>query len=44
MKGAKRIVAVNKDEDAPIFSLADLGVVGNALDLLPKLIKEIRKG
>jgi electron transfer flavoprotein alpha subunit len=44
MKGAKRIVAVNRDEDAPIFSLADLGVVGNALDLLPKLIKEIRKG
>jgi electron transfer flavoprotein alpha subunit len=44
MKGAKRIVAVNKDEDAPIFSLADLGVVGNALDLLPKLIEEIRKG
>jgi electron transfer flavoprotein alpha subunit len=44
MKGAKRIVAVNRDEDAPIFSLADLGVVGNALDLLPKLIEEIRKG
>ena len=44
MKGAKRIVAVNKDEDAPIFSLADLGVIGNALDLLPKLIEEIRKG
>lgn len=44
MKGAKRIIAVNKDEDAPIFSLADLGVVGNALELLPKLIEEIRKG
>ncbi|MDQ3660906.1 MAG: electron transfer flavoprotein subunit alpha/FixB family protein [Actinomycetota bacterium] len=44
MKGAKRIVAINKDEDAPIFSLADLGVVGNALELLPKLIEEIRKG
>lgn len=44
MKGSKRIVAVNKDEDAPILSLADLGVVGNALELLPKLIEEIRKG
>lgn len=44
MKGAKRIVAVNKDEDAPIFALADLGVIGNALELLPKLIEEIRKG
>jgi electron transfer flavoprotein alpha subunit len=44
MKGAKKIIAVNRDEDAPIFALADLGVVGNALELLPKLIEEIRKG
>jgi electron transfer flavoprotein alpha subunit len=46
MKGAKRIVAVNKDEDAPIFQIADLGVVGDALQVLPQLIEEIktRKG
>jgi len=42
MKGAKRIVAVNKDEDAPIFGIADLGVVGDALKILPKLIEEVR--
>ena len=43
MKGAKRIVAVNKDEDAPIFALADLGVVGDVLKVIPQLIEEIRK-
>lgn len=42
MKGAKRIVAVNRDEDAPIFGLADLGVVGDALEILPRLIEEVR--
>jgi electron transfer flavoprotein alpha subunit len=42
MKGARRIVAINKDPDAPIFRLADLGVVGDALDLVPKLAEEIR--
>jgi electron transfer flavoprotein alpha subunit len=46
MKGAKKIIAVNKDEEAPIFQIADLGVVGDALKLLPQLIEEIeaRKG
>jgi electron transfer flavoprotein alpha subunit len=42
MKGAQRIVAVNKDEEAPIFQIADLGVVGDALKVLPKLIEEIK--
>jgi electron transfer flavoprotein alpha subunit len=42
MKGAKRIVAINKDEDAPIFRLADLGVVGDALTVIPQMIQEIR--
>jgi electron transfer flavoprotein alpha subunit len=42
MKGAKRIVAINKDADAPIFRLADLGVVGDALTVVPKVIEEIR--
>jgi electron transfer flavoprotein alpha subunit len=46
MKGAKRIIAINKDEEAPIFQLADLGVVGDALKILPQLIEEVksRKG
>jgi electron transfer flavoprotein alpha subunit len=41
MQASKRVVAVNKDADAPIFALADLGVVGDALDLLPRLIAEL---
>jgi electron transfer flavoprotein alpha subunit len=42
MKGAKRIVAINKDRDAPIFRLADLGVVADAAQFLPALIDEVR--
>jgi electron transfer flavoprotein alpha subunit len=42
MKGAKRIVAINKDADAPIFRTADLGVVGDALTIVPQVIQEIR--
>jgi electron transfer flavoprotein alpha subunit len=42
MKGSKRIVAINKDPDAPIFRLADLGVVADALQLLPALIDEVK--
>lgn len=41
MQSSKRIVAVNRDADAPIFRLADIGVVGDALELLPRLIAEI---
>jgi electron transfer flavoprotein alpha subunit len=46
MKSSDRIVAVNKDPDAPIFSLADLGIVGDALKVVPKLTEEVksRKG
>jgi electron transfer flavoprotein alpha subunit len=42
MKGAKNIVAVNKDSEAPIFSIADLGVVGDVHKVLPKLIDAIK--
>ncbi len=43
MKGAKRIIAINKDEEAPIFQLADLGIVGDALKVVPQLIEEVKK-
>jgi len=43
MKGAKRIVAINKDADAPILKIADLGVVGDLFQILPALTEEVRK-
>jgi len=42
MKGSKNIVAVNKDQDAPIFSIADLGIVGDVHKVLPKLIELLK--
>jgi electron transfer flavoprotein alpha subunit len=42
MKESKRIVAINKDPDAPIFRIADLGVVGDALKVIPAVTEKLR--
>ena len=42
MKSAKNIIAINKDQEAPIFSIADLGIVGDVKKVLPQLIEALQ--
>lgn len=43
MKGARTIIAINKDSEAPIFEIADIAVVGNLFEIVPPLVEEVKK-